>query len=936
MHMEKTLLLTIAVTISSSLLLGCGSSPTKDQPSGATLADIDVSQRGKSAKKKNTKKKSQEEIRQAYRTYVESASSHDSSRQKALTRLAQLELELSNSLHKDSESQQDQEDSQDISKSLQRTITLLETTLKDYPKAKGNDSVLYQLAQAYDRAGFYQKSIARLHDLATRYPTSLHYPEAQFRVAEAAFARGDYITAEDAYTEVILTPGSDKFYEKSLFKRGWTRYKQQLYLESMDDYIDAIDYHNFGDYSSLVDADKTQFDEYLRALALAFSYHGGEGTIKEFFASKSEFKYVYETYAMVSDIYLKQERYSDAAIILEEFASFNQNNPKTPQAELKIIAAWEKGGFSQRFFEAIEAFYTRYQPKASYWSKVQNDTIKKSVQEQLRQYITQISAYYHERYQNKNKPADYSRASTWYERYLDHYTSHANQDKIYTLYGELLLKGQHKEKALGYFSLAAFDGDLILDKKAAYSAIVLSANLVDQRPDDGKMLGQHLGYAQRFIELYPKDERSQNIATSAAERAFHAKSYETVINIVNYVSDSANEKVRFNANNLKARAFLELAQYADAEAVYLELLDVNLSKRKQQKSLQNSLALAIYRQGEAAQKENQIDMALNHFTRIIRIIPESTLASTGLYDAIALSMQHEQWNQAIALIEEFKQRYPKHKNTADVTKKLSVAYLKSNQQGKAAKEFERIAQFEDNLELKMAALWQAAQLYESKNNIDSAIRAYREYAHTYKTPYEPYMESMYKLSKFYKQQGQTQKRHFWQTRIRRADRKATKRNKTERTTFIASTTTLDLARQKMQEFEGRKLVEPLAKNLKLKKSAMQESVKLFGQASAYGMQEITTEATFSIGDIYKSFSQSLLDSERPSNLNEEELEQYEILLEDQAFPFEEKAIEFYETNLARTQDDTYDQWIEKSFQELLVLFPVRYQRKGKTHVYEAN
>ena len=67
----------------------------------------------------------------------------------------------------------------------------------------------------------------------------------------------------------------------------------------------------------------------------------------------------------------------------------------------------------------------------------------------------------------------------------------------------------------------------------------------------------------------------------------------------------------------------------------------------------------------------------------------------------------------------------------------------------------------------------------------------------------------------------------------------------------------------------------------------------------------------------------------PKHLNNDEQEQYLFLLEDQAFPFEEKAIEFYEVNLAYTQDDIYDQWIKKSHQALQHLFPIRYQREPK-------
>lgn len=925
----------VCLAIALTFFLGC--SNTKETPS--TLGDIDVSEKKRIviAQEKNVKreKKSQEDVRKAYEKYVQTASSHDISRQRALTRLAQLELELSNSLTK---TEKKEEISSTMTSSLQRTIELLETTLRDYPNAKGNDKVLYQLAQAYDRFGDYEKSLANLKSLIRKYPKSLFYAEAQFRLAEASFVRGDYITAEDAYTEVVLTPGSDKFYEKSLFKRGWTRYKQELYTEAIDDYADAMEYHRFQDRALLTDSEESQFNEYLRALGLAFSYVSGQ-TIKEYFDARGEFKYVYDIYDMVADIYLKQERYSDAALILEEFAKVYPEHPKTPLAELKIIAAWQEGNFISRLYQSIERFYNNYQPKAGYWQQHRDQAIFEEANKNLRKYITQVTSYFHSRYRDQGKRADYQQAKVWYERYLNHYTSYANKDNIYSLYAELLLDGKQQSEALKYFSLAAYDGDLILDKKAAYSTIVISADLVadlvtsaQSQEAKNSVLDQHLTFSQRYVDLYPKDTRSLSIATSAAERAFNAKRYEKAIALANFVPDTANESIRFNANNIKARAFLEQNQYADAESVYLELLDAKISSRKTRNTIENSLALSIYRQGEEAQANNQIDLALNHFTRIARIIPDTPLSATGWYDAIAIAMQNEMWNESIGLINEFKSRFPKHERTEDVTKKLSVAYLNSDQKGKAAQEFELISKFEGNLEVKMAALWQAAELYESKNDLQGAIRTYRDYAHTYAKPYEQNMEAMFKLSELYGKTKEPQKRYFWQNKIVRADQKATKRDKTERTTYIASTTTLNVARDKKVEFSRRNLVEPLAKNLKLKKAAMQEAVKLFGIASSYGIEEISTEATNAIGDIYFEFSGSLLDSERPKNLGPDELEQYEILLEDQAFPFEEKAIEFYEANMVRTQNNTFDQWVEKSLNQLKKLFPVRYTRKGKIDV----
>jgi hypothetical protein len=94
--------------------------------------------------------------------------------------------------------------------------------------------------------------------------------------------------------------------------------------------------------------------------------------------------------------------------------------------------------------------------------------------------------------------------------------------------------------------------------------------------------------------------------------------------------------------------------------------------------------------------------------------------------------------------------------------------------------------------------------------------------------------------------------------------------------------------------------------------------------------EVTTAATFRLGEVYQQFSKDLMDSERPQDLDEAALEQYDLLLEEQTFPFEEKAIELYQANAARTADGVYDEWVRRSFAALANLMPARYAKTERS------
>jgi hypothetical protein len=115
---------------------------------------------------------------------------------------------------------------------------------------------------------------------------------------------------------------------------------------------------------------------------------------------------------------------------------------------------------------------------------------------------------------------------------------------------------------------------------------------------------------------------------------------------------------------------------------------------------------------------------------------------------------------------------------------------------------------------------------------------------------------------------------------------------------------------------------------------MQAAIKGYKDAAAYEVAGVTTASAFHIGEIYADFGRSLMESERPRNLSGEELEQYNIMLEEQAYPFEEKAITVHETNAQRISTGLYDAWVRKSMEKLAELVPVRYAKpeKGETFV----
>ncbi len=107
---------------------------------------------------------------------------------------------------------------------------------------------------------------------------------------------------------------------------------------------------------------------------------------------------------------------------------------------------------------------------------------------------------------------------------------------------------------------------------------------------------------------------------------------------------------------------------------------------------------------------------------------------------------------------------------------------------------------------------------------------------------------------------------------------------------------------------------------------MDEALGGFNRLLDYEVGDVTAAATFYMAEVYFDFSQALLESERPTDLSSADMHDYEMVLEEEAFPFEERAIDVHETNLELMSAGVYNRWIEKSLGRLAVLMPGRYAK----------
>ena len=123
-----------------------------------------------------------------------------------------------------------------------------------------------------------------------------------------------------------------------------------------------------------------------------------------------------------------------------------------------------------------------------------------------------------------------------------------------------------------------------------------------------------------------------------------------------------------------------------------------------------------------------------------------------------------------------------------------------------------------------------------------------------------------------------------------------------------------------------KLRQPFETSLQEKQQRMDATIEAMGRLVDYEIAEVTAAATYYMAETYFNFSRSLVESERPTDLKPAELEEYEMALDEEAFPFEEKAISVHEKNMELLHAGVFNAWTEKSLGRLAELMPGRYAK----------
>jgi tetratricopeptide (TPR) repeat protein len=867
-----------------------------------------------------------------YRRFLELQKTDPQLRAEALRRLGDLNIEAGETERMEGEASL-------IDAQGAEAIKLYTSLLQSYPDYPRNDQVLYQLARAYETTGQPEKALDSLNDILRRYPRSPQMDEVQFRRGELLFSAKQYRPAQDAYGFVVSKGDNSAFLTQSLYKHGWSLFKQGLNDESLPSFAGVLDRTMLTKQSrALIPFDKLPraarelADDTLRVMAVTFSYDDDSvAAIDRFLSAHNNPAYAPIVYSRLGDLYVEKERFQDAAAVYRAYATREPNSEYSPGLSMQAIEAYRKGGFTQLVLEGKREYVALYNYGTSFWQG-RNKADYPNIAKELKTNLKDVATYFHANAQKSKKADEYLEAARWYRTYLDSFPDDPESFGTNYLLAETLYEAGDFSNAAAEFTRTAYNYPRNpRSAAAAYAALGALFKHEEKlpaadRPDWHK---QSVDLGVKFGTSFPEHPDAAGVLTRAAEDIFAAQDLQRAIEVANLVlahQPPADQPKRRIAYTIVGQANFDLLNFAEAEQGFIAARALLPPNDKMHPDLTERIASAVYRQAEAKQKAGDNLGAVDDFLRVSQVAGTSKIAAQAEYDAGASLITLKEWPRAIQVLERFRANNPKSEFTADVTRKLAVAYGETGQAGQAAVEFERIAlNPAESRDIQREANLQAADLYAKAGNTPKAVTMLERFVTTYPTPVVDSIEARQKLADIAGNAGNVEGQRRWQREIIAADKNAGA-GRTDRTQYLAAKAQLALASPTRDAFRDIPLALPLKTSLAKKRKAMEAALGAYKSAADYRVAEVTTLATYEIAEIYRKLGQDIMKSERPKKLPEEQLEEYNSLLEEQAFPFEEQAISTHEINTKRVRDDVYDEGVKKSFAALAELKPGRYAK----------
>ncbi|HET8849005.1 MAG TPA: outer membrane protein assembly factor BamD [Marinobacter sp.] len=789
------------------------------------------------------------------------------------------------------------------------------------------DEMLYQMAKAYGLTGQHVESLQRLKQLVGLYPGSTLAGEARFRLAEAAYSAGQFAKAAAGYRAVLIHEAADGLDTRARYMLGWSQFKLgRVHWDQAADTFMALLDEQLPDQVALNHPparDLGMIEDSFRILALMAARSANADTLAGWLSDRPADAWHHLMYDRLADLHAVEQRYGQGVAVHQAFLARYPEHPARAEFRVQTVEFWANAGNESRVWQSRQAYVDAFRADADF------RTLGAGHQNIWRQYAGELGDHYYASDQ-------WQLAAAQYEALAPRSGAPA---ALYLLAGDARLQARDEVRALANYRIAAYgddDNPVAVSAKAGWAAIrILLAQLdsVAGKTDAIPALTALAEEQQRYTQAFGADQNLIGLRADLANRWLEAGRPDQALVFAQSTLTStltATElppEYAYPAWLITARVRQQQAEFGLEERAWRQALMLAenqpalLEAGQNLDSLRLPLATAIYRQAEAAAAAGEPALAVAQFQRASSALPGSELAVKARFDAANTLFRASDWQSAINEFRRFRSDYPSHHLASGVSARLVRAYKQSGQPARAAEEL--LASAESH-----SSPWllrhRAAVLFEEANALQERNALFRRWLAEAPVPQSAEQHVRDQRYRWRLIEAGERVEHYQAALV---EAETASHWHTNETLQWAGKAALALGARAADTFAGIALSHPLEATLARKQQALASAQAYLVEAESLAGEAVVSEVLFRRAELYRTLARDLMASEPPAELNEMETLQYQMLLEEEAFPLEQQAMALHARNHQRIAEYGFDVWIGRSLESLATLHPGRYQRE---------
>lgn len=791
---------------------------------------------------------------------------------------------------------------QDYSLLISRFKVLKERFRKD----KSSDAIYYTLGIVFDEVGKFDEAVTVFEELVKEFPESEYSIEVNFRLGELYFDSNQMGEAIEAYGRVVNFTDS-VFYEKALYKLGWIYYKLDNFSKTVDTFMALLD-RKWGEGL----AENGLTDEAIYCMVNYMSRYNNLDQAIGYFESKGIRIYTPVVLARLGDLFLEQVRYEPAVSVLKHLAEAFPDVPSRPFTCERLASVYEQMGDESKSDAIRWELVNQHNPQTRWYEKNCKVDCGK-IDQLVSKTLVDISKKDNYRGKKEGNINYIMNAIKGYRLFLSSYPKLPEAKVVNLLLAEALFEAQMYAVAVSEYEKAAQMYPAGAERGEIAYTILIADEIMLLKGGEGRDVV--VNSASQILDTYRGDLNECGKLNSAifklADMLAQTGSYDKARDILGPMLKGKDAIVAYQKT---AEFFIMENNFIAAEGIFLKLLGQSDEPR-----FKEELARVRYKIAEEQEATGRHKDAIEMFGKAFDTYPGSKIGEASLLKQGSLYIKTRDFGQLKKAANRLAKAYPA--STGGVALLIEGGKFMEKEDPSEAITMYESASFmamdaSDGKKLILAA----AMLAEEIKNYKKGKELFARYL-TLATPgSEEEADVRLMLAQCLIMSDETEK---GLENINSVIKTAGKGNDR-----IVARGRLMFAKIKQSSYLSVKLVQPLEETLKKKTLLLEALILDYSQIIKYKVPELQPEIYFQMGGTLENFKDSLINAEKPGDMTAQELEEYNFLLEEKSYPYEEQAVKAYEKSLqASRKHKVWNEWASKSIKKLADLRPALYKRE---------